>query len=61
MSRVSSALFLRSSAGDALDLQPEGDVVEHGPVRQEPEVLEDHPDLPCAGPALSCLDGIREM
>src|SRR3712207_2676325 len=32
--------------GDALDLEAEGDVVEDCPVGQEPEVLEDHADLP---------------
>jgi hypothetical protein len=42
VSSPSPALLSR----DALDLEPEGDVVEDGPVGQEPEVLEDHPDLP---------------
>src|SRR5919201_1098530 len=31
--------------GEALDLEPECDVVEHRAVRQQPEMLEDHPDL----------------
>src|SRR5829696_1244222 len=39
--RALPALF----GGDALNLESEGDVVQHGPVWQEPEVLEDHPYL----------------
>src|SRR5215207_3389962 len=41
--------------GDALDLESERDVVEDGPVGQEPEVLEDHPDL--SAPYLPALLG----
>jgi hypothetical protein len=39
-------LLLPVCGRDALDLEAEGDVVEDGPVRQQPEMLKDHTDLP---------------
>ena len=41
ISSASIARFRRSALPSALHLQPEGDVVEHGAVREEREVLED--------------------
>ena len=52
-SRPTSAEHLAGSReplrlGDALDLEPEGDVVDHAAVREQAEVLEDHRDVVAA-------------
>ena len=43
-SSTSPARASRSGFADALDLEPEGDVVDHRAVGEQPEVLEDHRD-----------------
>ena len=45
---TSLARFVRSALLDAADLQAVGDVVDDPPVRQQPEVLEDHRELAAA-------------
>ena len=50
-------LALRHSA----DLEPERDVVDHAPVREQPEVLEDHRDRVAAQLAQLCRTGCRHV